>query len=128
MKSHDFPIQPLETAAGFRNHPQKNIKNSMFVPCFSCFPCFPMVFFGNSWDFPGIHRAFPQASSHWASALHLLGAVETQRLTPNVILRSAAIGACEKVRRIGAEELRRYHGKTIGIWWFNGILMGFIRI
>ena len=93
----NFPIQPLETGAGFRNHPQQ---------LYFCFMFF-MIFQWFSWEIPGIFRGFtdlspkktgPQASSHWASALHVLGDVETQRLTPNVILRSAAISACEKVR------------------------------
>ena len=65
---------------------------------------------GNSWRFP-VH----QASSHWASALHVLDDVAAQRLRPNVILRSAAIGACERVRP--------WLGRGMQIRVFYGILI-----
>lgn len=37
-----------------------------------------------------------QAAGHWEAAVHVLCDATMSRLVPNIILRSAAISACEK--------------------------------
>lgn len=42
-----------------------------------------------------------QAAGHWEAAVHVLCDATMSRLVPNIILRSAAISACEKAVFVG---------------------------
>lgn len=45
--------------------------------------------------------SLPQAAGHWEAAVHVLCDATMSRLVPNIILRSAAISACEKAVFVG---------------------------